>query len=219
MPPFRKSRKPSRRMKRKVFKKRSTVNINQALTPVPQRYITKMKYAESFQLNLANSYSYAWNLNSIFDPNRTGIGHQPYGHDQYALLYNRYRVIACSYTVQCFNGTNTVTLTATPSNDIVTFPNTDEAMENPRTRWIVQTAGGGAKVLKGNVSIPSLVGRNKQQYMADDRYQATFGTSPNEAAILNIGGSSISQVDVTMDCVITLNYVVEMFDVNKLSQS
>jgi len=31
-------------------------------------------------------------LNDIHDPNKTGTGHQPYGHDQWAAFYNRYKV-------------------------------------------------------------------------------------------------------------------------------
>lgn len=198
---------------------RSTVNVNNALQPIPQRYICDMKYTETVAMNLTNAYSYAFNLNSIFDPNRTGTGHQPYGHDTLASLYNRYRVVKCSYTVQAFNSANTVIVGAMPANELITFANTDEIMENPRTKWIVQSAGGGIKVLKGSVYIPSLVGRNKSQYMADDRYQAQTGTSPAELAILNLAGQSIASGDVTIDCVVTLKYTVEFFDVKHLVQS
>ena len=31
-------------------------------------------------------------LNDIHDPNKTGVGHQPYGHDQWVAFYNRYKV-------------------------------------------------------------------------------------------------------------------------------
>jgi len=196
------------------------VQVNSALTPIPQRFITKMKYVETVQMNLANAYSYAFNLNSIFDPNRTSIGGQPYSHDTFQTMYNRYRVISCSYSVQCFNANNTVLLAATPANELITFTGTDEAMENPRTRWIAQSAGGGIKVLKGNTYIPSLVGRSKAQYMADDRYQAQFGSSPSELAILNLAAQSIAAgADVTVDCTVTLNYLVEVFDVKNLARS
>ncbi len=36
---------------------------------------------------------------SIFDPDFTGTGHQPLLHDQYALLYGRYRVISAKIKV------------------------------------------------------------------------------------------------------------------------
>lgn len=36
--------------------------------------------------------SHYFRLNSIFDPDKTGIGHQPLYHDQYAPFYNHYRV-------------------------------------------------------------------------------------------------------------------------------
>lgn len=219
-PPRRAKTKAMKRIKKWVrrLRPRSKV-VNSALTPIPQRFITKMKYTETVAMNSLNAYTYAFNLNSVFDPNRTGTGHQPYGHDTFATMYNRYRVIGCSYTIQGFNSTNTVVISANPANELVVFTNTDEAMENPRTKWITQTAGGGIKVLKGNVYIPSLVGRSKAQYMADDRYQAQTGTSPNELAILNLACQSISSGDVTVDCVVTLNYLVEWFDIKNLAQS
>lgn len=74
--------------------------VNSALQPIPQRYITKMKYSEQVSTDAAGRYMF--NLNSIFDPNRTGTltGHQPYGFDTLATLYNRYRVISCGYRIQ-----------------------------------------------------------------------------------------------------------------------
>ncbi len=33
-----------------------------------------------------------WSLNSIFDPDVSGVGHQPLGHDQWANLYHDYYV-------------------------------------------------------------------------------------------------------------------------------
>ena len=40
-----------------------------------------------------------FNLNSLYDPDRTGVGHQPRGFDQIKTLYNRYRVYGCAYKV------------------------------------------------------------------------------------------------------------------------
>jgi len=204
-----------------AMSRQATTVQNVGLRPIPSRFITKMKYADAFSLSAAGMSSYVYNLNSIYDPDRTGIGHQPFAFDQLATLYNRYRVISTRYRVCAVPGTDTgsIQIAALPTNDAPPISNVSEARENPRCKYVIQNAQGKINMLTGKVYIPALMGRTKQQYMADDRYQATFGQSPNEAAILNIGGSSISQVDVTMDCVITLNYVVEMFDVNKLSQS
>jgi len=77
-------------------------------------------------------------------------------------------------------------------------------------------------VLKGKVYLPSLVGRTKAQYMADDRYQAQFGSSPQELAILNLNcqqfdEGSIANTGATYQ--VTLQYTVEMFDLKNLGQS
>jgi hypothetical protein len=44
--------------------------------------------------------SYQFRANSIYDPDLTGIGHQPRGRDQLALLYEKYCVIGSKITVR-----------------------------------------------------------------------------------------------------------------------
>lgn len=45
---------------------------------------------------------YTFRANSMFDPNFTGIGHQPMYRDEYATLYDSYTVIA-SFIEVCFD--------------------------------------------------------------------------------------------------------------------
>lgn len=202
--------------KRKGYR---TVNIvKKALNPIPQRYICSMKYAET--INTDANGQILMNLNSIFDPNRSGIGHQPYGHDTFATMYNRYRVISCSYRVIANKNNDTLQVCALPANEPILYLTGAEYKENPRCRYKTQAPGGEVQHVAGKQYIPSLTGRTKAQYMADDRYQAIFGASPLELAVLNIGvftGSDAPAATVPVN--IELVYVVELFDAKLLAQS
>lgn len=223
--------RPARKYGRKGVRRggQRTTNVNRSLQPFPSRYICKMKYSES--LNQvggtpgAGYGNYQFVLNSIFDPNATGIGHQPYGMDTMTTIYNRYRVIACNWVI---NGIVTDTagvekngiIGVLPGNEGATVVNLAEFQENPRSTYVHQFPGS-EKVLKGRSYIPALVGRTKAQYMADDRYQAQTNGSPLEAAILNLyfgfldGTLATCQADLN----VTLEYTVEFFDVKKQLQS
>lgn len=208
-------------IRRKRFARRPQQLVNRALHPIPQRFITKLKYSEVVSTG-ATFGNFAMNLNSLWDPNSTGIGHQPYGFDQLATLYNRYRVISCGYRLQLGLGTTTIpiTLTAMPANTAVVATTASEIRENPRAKYILQAPGGGAMTLSGKCYIPSLVGRTKAQYMADDRYQAEVTTSPAELAILNLqtfntADSAVGGVSIQ----VLMEYTVEFFDIKSLGQS
>lgn len=201
-------------------RRKPTSLVNRALHPIPQRFITKMKYSEVVTTGVNGEYHMS--LNSIFDPNTTGGGHQPYGFDQLAILYNRYRVISCGYRLNLAVGSSTVpvVVTALPANTPITALTSSEIRENPRAKYITQNPGAAAITLSGKTYLPSLVGRSKAQYMADDRYQATVISSPDEVASLAIqtfiGSGNVAagtQVQVLME------YTVEFFDIKSLGQS
>lgn len=199
-----------------------TTNVNRSLQPIPSRYICKMKYAANVVTNVDSQY--VFNLNSLFDPERTGGGHQPYGYDPLAGLYNRYRVIACSWRAHIPTGaTGTpVTLVALPSNDVNRlFADVSIIQENPRAKYIVQNSGAKCEHLTGKSYLPSLMGRTTAQYMADDNYQAIVTSSPAELGLLYIAsfnainGLAVPAVGVN----IILEYTVEFFDVKHVVQS
>lgn len=224
-------RRPARRWKRKGVRRggQRTTTTNVSLQPFASRYICKMKYTESIN-NIGgpagSGYgNYQFSLNSVFDPNATGVGHQPYGMDQLTALYNRYRVVSCRYVISgvVLNGTTEANgiIGVLPANEGKTVSGgINEFQENPRSKYLHQFVGN-EKVLKGNVYLPALVGRTKAQYMADDRYQALTTASPVEAAILNVYFGFLDGTIATASCdlVVTLEYTVEFFDAKNLLQS
>lgn len=220
-------RKGARGGKKKQWRRRRGYKTNsnlRSLNPIAQRYICKMKYAEVMSSALGGgSYGLVrLNLNSIFDPNRTGVGHQPYGHDTLQTMYNRYRVISCTYRINAYaaDGSN-IQLAVMPANEEITPGSISEIRENPRARYTLQSANAPLRIVSGKVFIPSLVGRTTTQYMADDRYQAQYGASPSELAILNCfaGPTTENSSLTTVWFNVELHYTVESFDIKHLAQS
>lgn len=232
-----KSKNPAAQAKKRRagFKKRKyrTVNITRsALNPIPQSMIAKHKYTDVIGVPL-NGSSLAFQnfrLNSTYDPDftRSVSGHQPYGRDTYASLYNRYRVIGCGYNVSIVSSSaaGAIQVCAIPSNEDLTgsLTNISAAREQPRARYMLQAgAGNGAPIrnLKGYVSIPSLMGLTKTQYMANENAQAQNNANPTEAAILNLVVGSYAETTST-DTIymnVELTYVCEWFDPIILGQS
>lgn len=224
--PRRRTWKP--RMNRRVRRRRigrrrggRTTNTNRALQPIPQRYICKMKYAQTITTD-ANGQA-IFRLNSVFQPPQAGGGHQPYAFDTLSTLYNRYRVISCGWrihTVVSPTDANGLILSAIPSNDNSIVWNPAEMIENPRAKYVLNQAGGICPVLRGKSYIPSLMGRTKAQYMADDHYQSTVLTNPVENALLYILASTKTGTQVLgQPLQVLLEYTVEWYDVKRLLQS
>lgn len=209
-------------IRRRKGKSNKMVNVNRALRPFAQRYITKLKYAQVQFLNTAGPAAWRFRLNSLFDPDFSGIGHQPYGFDQLSPLYNRYRVISCSYVVSAVDQAGQyITFATLPANEQVNTLSLSEMRENPRCQFVVQAPASAMKQITGKVYLPSLVGRTKAQYMADDRYQALVTDNPAEAAILNVYVQRMDEGLNTLNVplTVTLEYTVEFFDIKNFAQS
>lgn len=83
---------------------------------MPNIFKTSLHYRETILLSSTALLPTAFNnfsMNSLFDPNRTGTGHQPYGFDQMTTFYNRYYVtgakMICTFSCQTKDTDSTVT--------------------------------------------------------------------------------------------------------------
>jgi len=121
---YRKARKTSRRGRPTARRSRSMaiVNPQRSLGSISSRdlmpnvFATSLHYRESILLSSTAMLPTAFNnfsMNSLFDPNRTGTGHQPYGFDQLSTFYNRYYVTGSKMTVtfSCQTKDNDTTVT------------------------------------------------------------------------------------------------------------
>lgn len=210
--------------KRKQWKRKPRaprVLVNRALAPIAQRFITKMKFAADVSTD--NTGMSRFNLNSIWDPLRSGSAtpEQPYAHDTLQSLYNRYRVISCGWRIQAPNTGGIIQVGCLPSNEVYVPSVFSDLRENPRAKYFTQHPTGAVSTLHGKVYLPSLVGRNKAQYMADDRYQAMTGQNPSELAILNVAVAASSGALLTTGQILNVlfEYTVEYFDVKTLPPS
>lgn len=220
MPVARRSKGKPRYTKPKRFgrkRRQAITNINRSLQPIPSRYICKMKYSENVTTDLTGQYIF--NLNSIYDPNRTGFGHQSYGFDNLALLYNKYRVISCGWRISSPTASYRQ-IGCIPSNDSGITWTINDLKENPRAKYIVQSTGGGIMTLSGKSYLPALMGRTKAQYMADDKYAATVIASPDELALLYIVTATNSgDPEPGAQVQVLLEFTVEWYDIKHILQS
>ncbi len=100
---FRRTSRRSARSKWKSGRKRRTyagVSLFRS-GALPNTTRTVLDYSQFVTVTAAQQVTgkYTFRANSIFDPDLTGVGHQPKFRDQMAVYYNRYRVLACSISV------------------------------------------------------------------------------------------------------------------------
>lgn len=64
-------------------------------TGFPQQIKVRLRYVDEYVMTstAGSTVTQTFRMNSIFDPDFTGVGHQPYGHDQWSPLYTTYVVL------------------------------------------------------------------------------------------------------------------------------
>lgn len=85
---------------RKVFRRRKTPTV------LPLRYKCKLKYAEEITIDVpigGGAAVHEFRANDLYDPNITGVGHQPMGFDQLALFWNHFTVIGSRIRVKALS--------------------------------------------------------------------------------------------------------------------
>lgn len=158
-------------------------------------------YSEKFTINpptggLAGVY--VFNLTSLFDPNTTGIGHQPANFDQYAVMFEKYLVYEAEIKVSLANGTTSQLLFGMSISDFpTTNPDPSVYLENGQTQWKMVSEGGANPIAEQtmHVDIAAANGVTKKQLFADDVYRADFSSSPIENIYCHIWLADVSNGD------------------------
>lgn len=223
---YRKSRKTYK--KRKYSKKRTggarAVRVLKQLTPFAPRYITKQKYFENFILSptAGSSSIYQFNLNSIYDPNESGTGHQPMGTDQLQPLYSKYRVYKAIMKVEVFTPAADMYVGIGAINNNTPMPaDAEEFTERYGSTAKIAPGGGGFQrtVLRKLIRLPVLMGVSSIKYKTDDVYAANLNANPVERAIGFVFCQNYNTTAITTRFNCTITYFVEYYDPIALGKS
>lgn len=118
--------------------------ISNKETGLPKLLTVKHRYVSAplttAALVTGNPDVYQYRANGMFDPDATGVGHQPLLFDEMAALYNRFRVVASKITVRG-NATTAATsgavLSISIADGVAAATTYTTSMEQPATRMTV----------------------------------------------------------------------------------
>lgn len=204
----------------------------------PDKLVTKLRYVDVIGLAATTTGvgSNVYRMNSCFDPDLTGVGHQPMYFDQFCgpigtAPYSRYRVTASKITVRFMqqsppanSGTTPVNygpvmvgLAATNASGL--YGTTASALceaSNSQWTWLGDKgAGNNIKTLSATY-IPS---RDLGMNDGDDTLGALYNANPTEVFHCTPWKIDTAGLGATVTVSVEIIYNVEFFDRNEVAQS
>jgi len=172
------------------------------LDPFPAHVTRDLTYAELFQFTTGTAGIYgtqqSMRMNSIFDPNYTGTGHQPYGRDTMNTLYSRYRVDRCSFelwftTPGAGNDILCTCSVAAGTSASLTGLAPDRPLEWPFAQFgQLSSSGSRLCVLRGTFNLEDVLGVSQAKYRSEENYCALMSADPAQDILLTFSVASFS---------------------------
>ncbi len=213
------------------------VQVQRGTMPFAENYRVRLRYCDRVQLTTAGSVNtattYSFRLGSLFDPDYTGTGHQPYQYDQLTTVYNKYvvekvdfrvrfRQVASSPITSLWCGYSL--LTDTNANASANGDTLNEIRERS-TALVAPLAAVNNKAnfqtWSGSVVLRQLFGVTEMQYYGDQEdFAAIYNANPSRQCFLELclmdpdSGSS-----TTVEADVELVYHAKMFGYVAPSQS
>jgi len=158
MPNYKRKRPSTAFRRRPKARKTSTapgrltrLNPSRGISGFPTTIRTTLKYCDVITLtSTAGAVSqYAFRLNSAYDPDYTGGGHQPYFYDQFAAIYRKYTVMGSTFKAS-FCPIVSATTTVQPSGPLLIGISSDDDGVLPGSNKTIQEVTGSQSALLGN---------------------------------------------------------------------
>lgn len=228
--------------RKKPMKKKTTVRRGRPRNQVAAlplslsrnpRGMVKLKYATNLTLTTSTKVGSenVFRLNSLYDPDLTGAGHQPYMHDTLATMWKHYKVKACRIEVTfrntsansadnvCYirgiNETNN-TIDSVQSS---AFIESGQLLKYGRLKPLYTASGAISNPWTRLVANIDLKKYATTRNLDDADYSADFGANPTKPIYGIIGWCGESTSSLSVDCHVLITFSAEVSDPVRLAQS
>lgn len=167
----------------KASKKYKATPRKSLRAPLPAKLQVKLKYFDTWTLDPAAGVigTYVFRANDMYDPNLTGIGHQPRGFDQLMTMYDHY-VVGMSEIVLTMHQTNAVLgdlrIALTTQDAATTLTNVNDIMEYTSVDTTVLIPSTRPKQLKQQLNVGKFLGRGN--ILSDSQLKGSASASVAE---------------------------------------
>jgi len=218
-----KPRYPKRKTnpKRKTYVRKPAKKWVIPRNPFPLKTIAKLRYCTTVRLDSTTgaSASHLFRAHSIFDPDFTGVGHQPYGRDTYSTIYNHYRVLKSRISAVFLpNGTSSL------GHNVVGVAVKDDPTVELGFDTIRECKGAHYKIVADQTQKATVTnGYNaKKAFPAGlNNLNSAMGTNPAEDYFFQIFSTSANNTldPSSIDVVVTIEYTCLFWELKDLDQS
>lgn len=214
-----------RRPRRRVFRPQRIIR-----TGFPKTTAVKLRYVDNIELNPTAGViaSHSFRANGIYDPDLTGVGHQPLAFDQWSAFYNHYTVVGAKIKATFSSKTSSPATNGFAINGInlqddgVFTSDVFHMMEQGLTRVHKQSVHTNAQRIKSvTKGFSAKKFFNVTNVLDVSRVGAHVTTTPTDQAIFVVfSGNADSVVDPEpMTVLVEIEYIVIFSEPKELVQS
>lgn len=213
----------------KKRRRRSRRRLTKLTNIVPATKTVKLRYVEQFTLDGTTGVNAAtvFRANSIHDPNFSGVGHQPLGHDQWAAFYDHYNVIGSKISVKFVStggigNRDSYIVGILLKDNSTTIPSAENIMEQTNSGYKICTTAAAMQTVTVRKGYSARKFFNLKD-VKDNRalVGAQFNNNPTEDAYFHVYQAPLSSVDdpLPVRCIATIEYICQLTERKSLASS
>jgi len=214
MPRYKKPRMSSRsrRLPAKKGEARMIRGVRPPVFGFPNTIITKLRYCDTFNLasTAGSVVAQLFAANGIFDPDISGIGHQPMYRDNFASIYDQYVVLGSKIKVTFSNtGANAAIVGINGDDDSSGSATLATKLEQNNSLWRqIGALGSGLDTCTITNNFEPL--RDFGIAAKDDGSSSTpVGSNPNELWVFQTFMAANNSATLTVQCTVEIEYTVK----------
>lgn len=212
--PYARRRRARTRTPLKRRRRRPKARVRRALAiGGPRKEIVKLRYSGIACLDVSSTgaASHIFQANSMYDPDHTGVGHQPRGFDQYMTRFDHYTVLGAKIKAEFVNRQTTtqgVVVACTLQDDNTVITSLDDLMEYPKKRHQIVTNDTPEAKFTQSYSCRKFFGGIKP--LTDPNQRGSIITNPAEGAFFGVYAHTMdNQIGSgCMDLMVTIDFIV-----------
>ncbi len=212
-----------RRRRRKKHRKKLPYEL------IPKKAIRRLRYHTQVNINPGAGVAgyHIFSANGMFDPDITGVGHQPMGFDQMMVMYDHYHVIGAKCVARFYN---TDAASATPAwvgisctdDALLSSSSVEKLVESGKTtkKFLMKPATGGAnyQTVTKKCSPPKYTSVSKP--LSENNLSGSATANPVEQVYFAVWIGPVDSTDLgNYGLVVTIDYIAVFTEPKIMAQS